>query len=111
MKDFNEVKDYVKKRRTGTALYGTINGDNVYLSRGIREVFFEGDNIQKIIDAVCVFQKGDLGSSAEHGKKGEAGHEYGRYEICELAADEGDDNAVWIHRDHESVIVYFKFER
>ena len=111
MKNFNEVKDYVKKRRTGTALYGTINGDNVYLSRGIREVFFEGDNIQKIIDAVCVFQKGDLGSSAEHGKKGEAGHEYGRYEICELAADEGDDNAVWVHRDHGSVIVYFKFER
>lgn len=39
MKDFQELKDAVKKKGFGTALYGNINGEPVYLSRGIREEF------------------------------------------------------------------------
>ncbi len=47
MKDFKELQELVGRRGFGTALYGNINGDPVYLSRGIREFFLDGDNIQK----------------------------------------------------------------
>ncbi len=114
MKDFNELKELVEKRGFGTALYGTVNGEAVYLSRGVREVFFEGDNIQKVIGAVTDFENGNFGSAAENGKVPSVGHEYGRYEVNDLVpAAEGaeDDTAVWIHKDGDAVIVYFKFER
>ena len=91
MKDFKELQELVGRRGFGTALYGNINGDPVYLSRGIREFFLDGDNIQKIIAA--------------------RGHEYGCYDICGLPAQDGEDNTVWIHRDDDAVIVYFRFER
>ena len=61
MKDFKELQELVGRRGFGTALYGNINGDPVYLSRGIREFFLDGDNIQKIIAAVDGFQKGEFG--------------------------------------------------
>lgn len=109
MKDFQELKELVGKRGYGTALYGNVNGEPVYLSRGIREEFFDGDQIQKIIAAVTQFENGDYGSAAEHGRRPVKGHEYGRYEICDLPAEE--DNAVWIHKDGDAVIVYFAFER
>lgn len=111
MKDFTELKELVNKRGFGTALYGTVNGEPVYLSRGIREYFFEGDNIQKVIGAVSQFQDGDFGTAAEHGKASSKGHEYGRYEICALDNSAEEDHAVWIHRDGDAVIVYFRFER
>ncbi len=110
MKDFNELKALVKEKKYGTALYGNVNGEPVYLSRGIREAFFVGDNIQQIISAVTRFEKKDYGNAEDYGKKQTEGHEYGRYEICPLeSADE--DNAVWIHKDQDAIIVYFKFER
>lgn len=109
MKDFNRLKDYVKKKGYGTALYGNVNAEEVYLSRGIREVFFEGDDIQIIIGDVMRFQKKDFGDAAEHGRKQTPGHEYGRYETS-LTCDD-DDTAVWIHRDGSAIIVYFAFER
>ena len=100
MKDFKELQELVGRRGFGTALYGNINGDPVYLSRGIREFFLDGDNIQKIIAAVDGFQKGEFGLA-----------EYGCYDICGLPAQDGEDNTVWIHRDDDAVIVYFRFER
>ena len=90
MKDFKELQELVGRRGFGTALYGNINGDPVYLSRGIREFFLDGDNIQKIIAAVDGFQKGEFGLAP---------------------AQDGEDNTVWIHRDDDAVIVYFRFER
>lgn len=110
MNNFSELKELVGRRGYGTALYGNVNGEPVYLSRGIREVFFEGDHIQEIIGAVTRFENGDYGNAADHGKQPNPGHEYGRYEICSLASDE-EDNAVWIHKDGNAIIVYFAFER
>lgn len=68
MKDFKELQELVGRRGFGTALYGNINGDPVYLSRGIREFFLDGDNIQKIIAAVDGFQKGEFGLAQSRGK-------------------------------------------
>lgn len=111
MKDFNELKEIVKEKGYGTAYYGNVNGEPVYLSRGIRELYLGDEDINEVIGAVQRFQNGDFGSAAQAGKKNRPGHEYGRYEICVLPASTADDNAVWIHRDGENTIVYFRFER
>lgn len=111
MKDFKELQELVGRRGFGTALYGNINGDPVYLSRGIREFFLDGDNIQKIITAVDGFQKGAFGLAQSRGKQQVKGHEYGCYDICGLPAQDGEDNTVWVHRDDDAIIVYFRFER
>lgn len=111
MKDFKELQELVGRRGFGTALYGNINGDPVYLSRGIREFFLDGDNIQKIITAVDGFQKGEFGLAQSRGKQQVKGHEYGCYDICGLPVQDGEDNTVWIHRDDDAIIVYFRFER
>ncbi len=110
MTDFNELKELVKKKHFGTALYGSINGEPVYLSRGVREVFLGGSDEQKMVEAVEAFQKGQFGDAAEHGKSQKAGHEYGRYEIAQFEPTE-EDTAVWVHKAEDAVIVYFKFER
>lgn len=110
MKNFEELKDTVKKKGFGTALYGNINGEPVYLSRGIREEFMGDEDLQKVIDAVRKFQDGDYGTAAAHGKNSRPGHEYGRYEVSSLTSDT-DDTAVWIHKAEDAIIVYFKFER
>lgn len=111
MNDFNELKELVRKKGFGTALYGNVNGTPVYLSRGIREVYLGSDRISEVTGAAVRFLNGDYGDAAEYGKTGKTGHEYGRYAICDLPCDAGDDNGVWIHRAEEAVIVYFKFER
>ncbi len=66
---------------------------------------------QKIIAAVDGFQKGEFGLAQSRGKLEVRGHEYGCYDICGLPAQDGEDNTVWIHRDDDAVIVYFRFER
>lgn len=112
MEKLGELKEYInsKKKGYGTTYYGTINGETIYLSAGIREVYFVGDAFQKIISYVTRFQKGDFGDAAEKGKTGKPGHEYGRYP-GNLEADSDEDAGVWIHRDAEAIIVYFAFER
>ncbi|MEE1228140.1 MAG: hypothetical protein U0K57_04150 [Lachnospiraceae bacterium] len=110
--NITDLKALVKEKGYGTALYGNVNGEPVYLSRGIREVFFVDDNISRIINVVGRFEKGDYGTAAEFGKVPSPGHEYGRYaEISDLTVDTHDDPAVWIHKDGDAIIVYFKFER
>ncbi len=111
MNSFRELKDIVKQKGFGSALYGNVNGEPVYLSRGIREVFCTDDEIQNIIHAVHQFQSGSYGDAKEHGKEGREGHEYGRYNICSLEVVDGADNGVWIHRAEQTLLVYFKFER
>jgi len=108
-----ELMDDVKKKGYGTVPYENVNGDHVYISRGIREEFMNGeDDMQKVVDAVARFQKGDYGDATSHGKASREGHEYGRYAITKLVADNPDeDTAVWIHRADDSLIVYFRFER
>lgn len=110
MKTFQELKDTVKKKGYGTALYGNVNGDAVYLSRGIREEFMGDEDMQPIIEAVEKFQNADYGTALAHGKKSFPGHEYGRYEISVLT-DAEEDTGVWIHRAEDAILVYFKFER
>ncbi|MGN0256468.1 MAG: hypothetical protein ACI4D6_10875 [Chordicoccus sp.] len=111
MKDFNELKELVRKKGFGTTYYGNINGDPVYLSKGVLTKFFGDDDIQSVINAVGKFQDGDYGTAAEHGKTPKSGHEYGRYEIGGLEAADGEDCAVWIHKAEDALIVYFRFER
>ncbi len=110
MADFKELKDLVKKKGYGTALYGNVNGEPVYLSRGVREVFMGDGDLQKVIEAVEAFQKGQFGDAEAHGKTQKAGHEYGRYALTDYES-ETDDTAVWVHKAEDAVIVYFKFER
>ena len=88
-----------------------VYGDPVYLSKGVLTKFFGDDDIQSVITAVGKFQDGDYGTAAEHGKTSKPGHEYGRYEIGGLEAEDGEDCAVWIHKAEDALIVYFKFER
>ncbi len=111
MKDFEELKATVKKKGFGTALYGNVNGEPVYLSRGIREEFMGDEDLQKVIDAVASFQEGNYGDAADHGKVSRPGHEYGRYEISSLESVGDEDTAVWVHKAEDAVLVYFKFER
>ncbi len=113
MTKMKELMDHVRKKGYGTVPYDNVNGDSVYISRGIRAEFMEGDDdMQKVIDAIGRFQKGDYGDAAEHGKSPREGHEYGRYEITHLSGDDSsEDPAVWIHRADNSLIVYFRFER
>ncbi len=111
MKDFNELKNVVRQKGFGSSLYGNVNGEPVYLSRGIREIFMDcEEDTQKVIDVVRLFQKGDYGNAAEHGKEQRSGHEYGRYNICTLES-EASDTGVWVHRAEKTLLVYFKFER
>jgi hypothetical protein len=111
MKDFSELKELVRKKGFGTALYGNVNGTPVYLSRGIRELYLGSDGISEVTGAVVRFLNGDFGSAAQFGKTGKAGHEYGRYEICDLPCSDREDSGVWVHRAEDAVIVYFSFER
>jgi hypothetical protein len=111
MTDFQALKDLVKKKGFGTALYGNVNGEAVYLSRGIREVFLGDGDTQSVIDAVARFQAGDYGDAAEHGKTGKPGHEYGRYVIGSFENHNDEDTGVWVHTAEDAVIVYFRFER
>lgn len=111
MENFRELKDLVKKRGYGTAYYSNVNGEPVYLSRGVRELFFEEEGIRKIIEAVGDFQNGIYGNAEALGRQETKGHEYGHYEICALAGEDGEDTGVWVHRDDAAVIVYFGFER
>ena len=110
MNKFSELQDFVKKKGFGTAYYGTINGETVYLSTGIREVYFNGDDFQIIIGYVTRFERGDFGSAAEAGKEEKPGHEYGCYPLG-LEWEDASDASVWVHRDGDAIIVYFKFER
>ncbi|MGI6055619.1 MAG: hypothetical protein ACOYBD_01350 [Bilifractor sp.] len=112
MEKLSDLKEYIsrKKKGYGTAYYGTINGETIYLSAGIREVYFVGSEFQKIIGYVTRFQKGDFGDAPARGRTGKPGHEYGCYP-GNLESDSGEDTSVWIHRDAEAVIVYFAFER
>lgn len=109
----SELKEIVRRKGFGTKLYGNVNGEPVYLSCGVRELFLGGDqDMQTIIETVGRFQGGDYGSAAERGKTSAAGHEYGRYEIASVETDtEDDDPAVWIHRAEAALLVYFRFER
>ncbi len=111
MKELNELKSIVLKKGYGTALYGNVNGEPVYLSRGIRELFLGEEDIQHVIDAVIHFQNEDFGDAASYGKASSKGHEYGRYAIAPLTGEDGEDTAVWVHRDNEAILVYFRFER
>ncbi|MEE3420500.1 MAG: hypothetical protein VZR02_05290 [Lachnospiraceae bacterium] len=111
MTTFEELKDTVKKKGFGTALYGNVNGDPVYLSRGVREEFMsEEENMQPVIEAVEKFEAADYGSAVEYGKSIHKGHEYGRYAISSLTS-ETEDTGVWVHRAEDAILVYFKFER
>lgn len=109
--NFAEFKEMVKKKGYGTFQFNQINGEPVYLSRGVREIFLENEvEEQKLYDLVRCFQQGEFGSAAACGKESKPGHEYGRYEteifeVCE------EDTAVWIHRMEEAIKVYFRFER
>lgn len=112
MKNFEELIAAVKKKGFGSSLYGNVNGEPVYLSRGIREVYFGGDDIQKIIEVVNRFQNGDYGNAQETGVPEREGHEYGRYDITTIESADGKDTAVWVHRaEGSSALVYYKFER
>ncbi len=110
MAKFEELKELVKKKGYGTALYNNVNGEPVYLSRGVREIFMGDGDIQKIVEAVEAFQKGNFGNAAEYGKSQKPGHEYGRYEITDFELSD-EDTAVWVHKAEDAIIVYFKFER
>ena len=112
MDTMKELQEVVKKKGSGSARFTNINGDAVYLSRGVRELFLGSEEeTQKIIAAVTAFQNGNYGNAESFGKSSRPGHEYGRYEITALTAEEGEDSAVWIHRAEEAVMVYFRFER
>jgi hypothetical protein len=111
MKDFNELKASVKNEGFGTAFYDHVNGDPVYLSRGVRDVFLGEGDIQKVIASVDQFQKGNYGSAEDYGKTPKPGHEYGRYDITDLPAEEGEDTGVRIHKDGNSIIAFYYFER
>ena len=114
MEKFEALKELVKKKGFGSAQYTNVNGEMVYLSRGVREVFLTGeDREQKVIQAIGCFQMGDFGTAAAYGKGARPGHEYGRYELAEFEAaeDSAEDTGVWIHRTEDAIKVYFKFER
>lgn len=112
MVKFSEIKTVVKAKGPKTTFYGNVNGEPVYISQGVREVFFVNEEgVQRLINAVGTFQSGDLGSAAEAGKASKPGHEYGRYDVSNLEADTEDDAALWVHRAGDSVLAYFKFER
>ncbi|MDY6285836.1 MAG: hypothetical protein ACOYBK_02275 [Bilifractor sp.] len=109
---FHELQELVKKKGYGTAMYGNVNGEPVYLSRGVREAFLnDEDEIQPIINSVIAFQGGDYGTAAEKGKTSTEGHEYGRYDLGVFSEEQEEDTAIWIHRDGAAIIVYFHFER
>lgn len=111
MADFNELKETVKKRGFGSSQYRNINGDIIYLSTGIKEIFLtDAEAAQKITDMVTRFQNADFGNAVQYGKESRPGHEYGRYECEEFDACE-EDTAVWAHRAEDVIKLYFKFER
>ncbi len=114
MDRFKELQELVKKKGVKSSQYTNVNGDEVYLSRGIKEVFLvDFVEEQKIVNAVSRFQKKDYGNAAEYGKESRPGHEYGRYEITDFedAEETEEDTAVWVHRVENAIKVYFKFER
>ena len=111
MEKFKDLQELVKKKGYGTSEFTNVNGETVYLSRGVKEVFLENEaEEQKIIEVVGRFQKKDYGNAADFGKEPRVGHEYGRYEISPFK-DEDEDTAVWVHRAEDVIKVYFKFER
>ena len=111
MEKFKELQDLVKKKGFGTSQFTNVNGDAVFLSRGIREVFLENETEeQKIIEAIGRFQKKDYGNSQEYGKSPRPGHEYGRYDISPFN-DEDADTGVWVHRTDDAIKVFFMFEK
>lgn len=111
MSNFKDLQELVKKKGYGSSQFTNVNGDPVFLSRGIKEVFMENETEeQKIIDVITRFQKKDYGNAVEYGKNPRPGHEYGRYEITAFDECE-DDTAVWVHRAEDAVKVYFKFEK
>ena len=112
MEKFKDLQELVKKKGHGFVEYNHVNGDLVYLSKVVCEVFLGDKELEKqIVRAVSQFQKKDYGSAAEHGKNPRPGHEYGRYEISPLTTDDEEDTAVWLHRAEDSIMMYFAFER
>lgn len=111
MEKFKELQDLVKKKGFGTSQFTNVNGDAVFLSRGIKEVFLENETEeQKIIEVIGRFQKQDYGSSEEFGKSPRPGHEYGRYNIAPFN-DTDVDTGVWVHRTDDAIKVFFMFEK
>lgn len=111
MEKWKELQEIVKKKGYGSSQYNNINGETVYLSRGIKETFLvDEDTARVIIDIVSRFQNKDYGTAAEYGKESRPGHEYGRY-ACTPYEAEGEDTAAWVHRTEDAIKVYFKFER
>ena len=108
--DWEGLKEQVQKKGFGSVQYGNINGEAVYLSRGIRELFLQKEGgEQKLIEAVMQFQQGEFGDAGEMGKDQRPGHEYGHYALTGMEADE--DTGVWMHRTEDAVKVYLSFER
>lgn len=109
--DFKIMKEKARKKGRGTVEYGNINGQSVWLAPGIRDVFMENNEIQKVIDAVTRFENGDYGDAQSYGKSERQGHEYGRYELASFENSGQEDTGVWVHHAENSIIVYFSFER
>lgn len=110
--NFANFKEETKKKGLGSVQYTFVNGDPVYLSRGIREIYLNDSNgEQTLIEYIKRFQDGDYGNASEYGKEQRSGHEYGRYEISVFEPDAEEDTAVWVHRAEDAIMVFFKFER
>ncbi|MGI6108126.1 MAG: hypothetical protein ACOX8B_09385 [Lachnospiraceae bacterium] len=110
MRTLEEIQTAIGRSR-GTVYYNTVNAEPLYLSKGIRTAYLEDDgDIQEVINAAMRFENGDYGTAEQAGKTEEAGHEYGRYEGS-VVSSLGDDSCIWVHRDGNSVIAYFRFER
>lgn len=109
MSKISEIKSYVADRGTGTAFYNYVNTEPLYLSRGVRKAYLDGDgDVQEVLNAVNRFHGGDFGTADNTGK--EEGHEYGCYPSS-VESDSGDDASLWVHRDRKNLIAFFKFER
>ncbi|EEP28508.1 hypothetical protein [Shuttleworthella satelles] len=111
MSDFSELRESLRGRGAGMNEYGNINGESVYLSRGIRQIFLGESCEQSLIQAVRCFENRDFGDAALHQKKQKEGHEYGRYDIAPLGREKGEDSGVYMHKADDAILVYFAFER
>ena len=52
---FEELKDFVRKKGFGTSQYDNIDGETVYLSCGVREIFLDSDHKSQLVDVVRAF--------------------------------------------------------